>query len=272
MNFDLVWRDCYSPIPNMSELPPSAWDAASSLHGVEWRPEDQLARYEAFKPLMEEFDREHLDLATPNGSYEGLDARVLYATIRAGAPSRVLELGSGYSTLIIARALDANANGKPRAEHIVADPVPSPLLSALREDAIDLRAVGAQHLPLEDYAALAEDDVLFIDTTHVVKIGSEVNFLLLEVIPNLASDVLVHLHDIFLPFEYPVIFARDRGFYWNEQYLLQGLLAGNDRLDVLLANHWLQRTSNALRGADTQPEASGIWLRTAAGARTTSQT
>jgi hypothetical protein len=98
----------------------------------------------------------------------------------------------------------------------------------------------ATTVPLEQFMSLEADDILFVDTSHTVKLGSEVNFVVLEVLPRLRSGVLVHFHDIFLPYEYPrAWFAR--GTYLAEQYLLHAFLIGNKMYEVVLAAHALAR-------------------------------
>ena len=100
--------------------------------------------------------------------------------------------------------------------------------------------VPAQAVPPETFEALERNDILFIDSTHVVKSGSDVNRLVLEVLPNLNPGVVVHVHDIFLPFEYHRAWVSD-GPYWNEQYLLQALLSMNPGFEVTLPTHALFR-------------------------------
>jgi hypothetical protein len=100
----------------------------------------------------------------------------------------------------------------------------------------------ATDIALEEFAALDAGDVLFVDTTHTVKTGGDVNYLVLEALPALSPGVLVHFHDIFLPWEYPRLWL-EKELYWAEQYLLQAFLAFNPRFEVLFAAHHLSRAA-----------------------------
>jgi predicted O-methyltransferase YrrM len=167
--------------------------------------------------------------------------------VRGLAPSRVVELGSGQSTLIMARAARENAaEGRPLVLESF-DPYPGvaqPPLPGLAA----LERVPAQEVPLPVFEALGAGDVLFVDTTHTVKLGSDVNHIVLEVLPRLRPGVIVHLHDIFLPFEYPRVWPERYGLYWSEQYLVQAFLAFSSGYEVLAAVHALQRQrSGAMR-------------------------
>ena len=93
---------------------------------------------------------------------------------------------------------------------------------------------------METFTSLRENDILFIDSSHVCKIGSDVQFEFLEILPRLAPGVVVHVHDIFLPFEYPKTWVKDWHRFWNEQYLLQAFLCGNREFEVLWAGAWMQ--------------------------------
>jgi hypothetical protein len=130
---------------------------------------------------------------------------------------------------------------------------------------VDVLRIKATDIPIERFQELTRDDVLFIDTTHTVKPGSEVNFLLLEVLPALASGVVVHIHDFFRPFEYPRMLPEVYGVYWQEHYLVQALLVGG-AFEVLMANHALARLhfDRVQAVVPTLTEAaqpSALWLR-----------
>lgn len=158
--------------------------------------------------------------------------------VRARKPRRVLELGSGYTTLLIGMAARRNAEEGSPTEHLAYDPFPRPqVIGASPPPPTRLEPVGATEVPLEAFAELAAGDFLFVDTTHTVKLGSDVNYVVLDVLPALAPGVVVHFHDVFLPWEYPRVWLEERGYYWSEQYLLQAFLAFNDEFEVLLPAH-----------------------------------
>ena len=153
-----------------------------------------------------------------NSYYESVDAEICDALVRRLAPSRVIELGSGWSTLL----LRAAAPGRVTTY----DPYPAEFL-----DGVERRA--AQDIPLEVFDGLRAGDVLFVDTSHTVKLGGEVVHLFLEVLPRLAPGVVVHVHDIALPYEYDRRYVVDLQMPWAEQYLLQALLCGSLDWEVL---------------------------------------
>lgn len=200
-----------------------------------------------------------------NPFYQAVDAALLYAMVRRHRPSRVLELGAGFSTLVISGAGRQNgAEGAPLEHHVV-DPFPSPALASIT-DRIDVRRASATDVEVGDFTTLQAGDLLFIDTTHTVKAGGDVIYLVLEVLPQLSPGVLVHIHDFFRPFEYPRVLYEAFGVYWQEHYLLQALLAFNPNFEVLCASHALARLrADQLRavipslGDHTVP--SSLWLR-----------
>jgi predicted O-methyltransferase YrrM len=242
---DVVVKTFYSPIPDLDALPADTFSRRSELPGVRWDLDAQVDHVRSMRPALEEFrplaaggGAPH-DYA-PNLSYSVADAAALYATIRTLRPGRVIELGSGHSTLVTAQAARRNAQDGSPLELEVYDPFPSVVTDDL-PGLGRLERVVAQQVPLDTFDRLGSGDVLFVDTTHTVKVGSDVNFIVLEVLPRLAQGVVVHLHDIFLPYEYPRQWPEDYGLYWTEQYLVQAFLAFNSGYEVLASLHALAR-------------------------------
>lgn len=240
---DVVRRGIYSPVPDVWNLSEDVWSARASMIGVELDLDGQLALLEGpLLPFVRAFDDEpggdgfRLD----NGLYGSGAAEVLYAMVRHFRPRRILELGSGYSSLVIARAVARNRDEGYSARHLVCDPYPSPLLDGRRGE-LEVEPIAAEQLPPHRFEELAAGDVLFVDTSHTVKPGGDVNRIVLEGLPRLRPGVLVHFHDIFLPYEYPPTLARDGGLFWQEQYLLHAFLAFNPAFEVLLAMAALRR-------------------------------
>jgi hypothetical protein len=242
----IVPKNFYSPIPEIKSLPQDLWDRRSELAGIDFDLDTQLAWIEQkIGPAMKEFSPATEQTANPheytlaNDSYGRVGADILYGIVRGLKPRRILELGSGQSTLIMAEAVLANAEEEVSTELRTFDPFPS-IAGSDNPGIASLRHIAAQDVPSQEFAALKKGDILFIDTTHTVKLGSDVNHLLLDVLPNLKPGVIVHIHDIFLPYEYPREFA-DRAIYWNEQYLLQAFLIGNPNVEILCATYALCR-------------------------------
>jgi hypothetical protein len=277
--FDIVLKTFYSPIPDLGELPANALDRRSPLAGLDFDLDAQMAWVErqlsepmaGFRPAQPGDDGTRPSRYTHGmTSYTQLDATVLYGMLRRLRPARVIELGSGASTLVIAEALRANADDGAPARFEAYDPYPSLACDDL--PGLDaLHRLRAQDVPLTAFDALAEGDVLFVDTTHTVKVGSDVNFAVLEVFPRLTSGVVVHVHDVFLPYEYPRQWIEDFALYWTEQYLLQAFLVGNDGWEVLCGIAALTRDRGVELGA-TLPvpgmplDGSAFWMRRRAGA------
>jgi Methyltransferase domain len=274
VGLDVLLRTFYSPVPRLDQLPPGTFDRVSDLPGLRWDLDAQLRFLaERLEPCAAEFRPPAVApegsnrYATDNPSYSLLDATVHYGMIRALRPKRVVELGSGHSTLVTLEAARANeSEGHPLALNVY-DPFPSVVGDDL--PGLDaLHRTPAQEVPLAVFEGLEDGDVLFVDTTHTVKIGSEVNFVLLEVLPRLRSGVTVHIHDVFLPFEYPRRWMEDFALYWNEQYLLQAFLAHNERWVVLAAVHALSRMRRAelegvLPAEAARQDGGGFWMRRA---------
>jgi predicted O-methyltransferase YrrM len=264
IGLQVVPKNYYSPIPDLATLPADAFDRRSALRGIAFDLDAQLAWIEQLAAAMQEFApaAEEVD----NASYGRVGADLLHGVVRGLKPRRIVELGSGHSTLFMAAAAERNRAEGVATELRTFDPYPTVAKAGLPGLAA-LEAVPAQDVPLDVFAALEAGDVLFVDTTHTVKLGSDVNRIVLDVLPALAPGVLVHVHDIFLPYEYPRRWFEESGFYWAEQYLLQAYLAQNPSVEVLAATFALCRDRPAAmaRLAPTwRPgaEASAFWFRT----------
>jgi hypothetical protein len=200
------------------------------------------------------------------------DADVAYAMVRHLRPRRILEIGGGFSTLVLARALAANRadlepggceSGAP--ELVTNEPYPRRCLKRfLASDPpppVTLMSRRAQDVPLSDFEELGRNDILFIDSSHIVKIGSDLHYLVLDVLPRLAKGVAVHFHDIHLPQEYPRSEIVGRQFFFNEQYFLQAFLAFNNAFDVAFAGRYLQlKHPDRFEQAFGSGGASSLWL------------
>jgi hypothetical protein len=270
----LLPRTYYSPIPDLDELTDADWDRRSRLAGIELDLQRQMATAEAelgayVRELYEGLDDDGRAgrFALHNPYYPTGDAEIAYAIVRRHRPRRILELGSGHSTLLLAQAAVANeAEGSP-VELVCHNPFDPDVALDDVPGLAAARRCRAQDVPVSEFQALEAGDVVFVDTSHTVKLAGEVNHLILEVLPALAAGVLVHFHDIWLPWEYPRILVADMGMYWNEQYLLQAFLAFNAHWEVLFAAQALSRELperfRALlprfEGGEGHP--SGFWIR-----------
>jgi hypothetical protein len=251
---ELVQRSYYSPLPDIDRFATDPWAGPAELPGVDLRVELALSLLSnELRPFLEQF-RPPLgpDDAPPgafyirNGSYESVDAESLYAIVRFSQPRRVVELGSGSSSHVIATAQrDAAAAGHP-LEHVIFDPYP---FEAAVFDPITTAKIlphRAEDVPMETFTKLEAGDILFVDTTHTVKTGGDVNRIFLDIFPRLAPGVLVHVHDIFLPYEYPRHWIVEERRLWAEQYRLQAFLAFNSTFEVLFPAQAVTRAAPEL--------------------------
>jgi hypothetical protein len=187
-----------------------------------------------------------------NPYFSLVDAAVCHALVRERRPPLVVEVGSGYSTLVLRGALDRNGAGRL----ISIDPEPRIDVSAA---AHELRRTQAQQVPVAFFRELPPGAILFIDSSHRAGPGSDVNHLLLEVVPALAPGVLVHVHDIYLPEDYPAGWNVDEGWHYTEQYLLQALLSFSSGLRVLWpARKVLRERDSELAGLFPDRELRGL--------------
>ena len=157
--------------------------------------------------------------------FDAIDALTLYCMLRHYKPKTVIEVGSGFSTRISTKALHKNGNGKL----ICIEPYPNEELHKRLNEILTLIKEKVEKLDLQLFTDLKANDVLFIDSSHIVKIGGDVNYLFLELIPSLRPGVLILVHDIFFPVEYPREWIIDRLNFWTEQYLLQAFLCFNEK-------------------------------------------
>jgi len=279
----------YEPIPDTRRLPSDLWQTRSQLAGIDLREADQLALLQRFTSLYKtEYDALPLDRATGpgpfylnNGQFLGVDSEILYCMIREFKPRRIFEIGSGYSTCLSAQAIQKNAaeDGSYACDLIAIDPNPPAFLRAGLPGLSRLIQNSVQDIPISFFQELTDRDILFIDSSHVLKIGSDVQYEYLEILPSLQPGVLVHLHDIFLPGEYPREWVIQRHRFWNEQYLLQAFLAFNSAFTVLWAGSFLHvkhpdRLDAAFRTYNRQETWQGrswlpgsFWLRKTAATR-----
>lgn len=202
-----------------------------------------------------------------NPAFSRCDAMAYYCVLRALRPQRVLEVGSGYSTLVADMALRANTSG----ELVIIEPYPKDFLAKL-ETLGRLIREPVQNIPAQELVALVESSqVWFIDSTHTVKAGSDCLYLYLKIMPLVGSDVLCHSHDIYLPYAMPPSQALERNVYWTEQYLLQAYLLDNPKAEILFGSYYLHREMRAvseafMRGRHADGGAS-LWYRLNGGGR-----
>lgn len=264
----------YSPIPNADEVRARAariFDRDRDVPGVDLRRDAQLALLREFAAFYAEMP--FTARPTPanrywfeNEMYSYGDALVFYSMLRAVRPPRVIEVGSGFSSAVLLDTNDLFLGGATQVTLI--EPFPGDRLDALLRgsdrERVRVMPTAVQDVDPAVFDVLRSGDILFIDSTHVCKTGSDVNFLYFEILPRLAPGVVVHVHDIAFPFEYPEDWVYG-GRAWNEAYLLRAFLCGNASYEIAYWNHMIAlhhraELERALPLALNNPGGS-IWLR-----------
>ena len=235
----------YQPIPDTRSLPETLWTQPSELVGIDMNEAMQLdllrRHFPKFRDEYGQFPVEPSGEETRfhlgNQLFDDVDALVAYCMVRHFQPRLIIEVGSGFSSLLLGDAVAKNTG----SSLICIEPFPREFLRKGFPGLQSLMEQKVQDIELDFFSQLDSGDILFIDSSHTVKIGGDVNYLFLEVLPRLKPGVIVHVHDIFLPFEYRRDWVLDEFRFWTEQYLLQGFLTFNSEFEVLMANNYLNQ-------------------------------
>ena len=232
----------YSPVPDLSEVERAAdriFARADRLSGLDLHELDQLALFDRISRLAREapLPGEARGYFEENDNYGIGDALVLQSMLRLLRPKRYIEVGSGWTTAL---AVDTNDSWLGGSMKITAIDPHSELLRSIGvpPGSVEIIEQPVQDVTPEVFAELAENDVLFIDCSHVVKVGSDAHHILTRVLPQLAEGVHVHIHDMFWPFEYLRHWIEE-GRAWNELYLVHAFLLFNEVFEIELFNSWL---------------------------------
>lgn len=201
-----------------------------------------------------------------NDQFSWGDASVYYAMLRSLRPRRIIEVGSGFSSALALDVVDRFLNELESFTFI--EPYPGRLQQLLRKGDLSrsqLIEQKVQDAPLSVFEQLESGDILFIDSTHVMKTESDVAYELFHVLPALKSGTYVHFHDVCYPFEYPPEWVIAQNRSWNEVYALRAFLMGNDGYEVVFFNDYFRRRFPELAGDASTPfhrnPGGSIWLR-----------
>jgi Methyltransferase domain len=244
----------YSPVPDISDLDRrNVWQRRSDLAGIAWDEERHLSLMQKLATNYghecswpHDFAGDDTQFFTNNSGFSFGCAAVTHSLIRLNKPKKIIEIGSGLSTKVIAAAVRRNRSESVFGEFIVVDPFADKAIENLDGVARVITA-PAEQMEIHEFASLSAGDVLFVDSSHTVRIGGDVNFLILDVLPILRQGVLVHFHDVPMPFEYSSAYYHDPGFrvFWTESYLLQAFLIFNEIYEVLLPMNSVMLTRKA---------------------------
>jgi hypothetical protein len=226
-------EDLLHPLDQERDLPGIDWNESGQLEflsGLTYAKE--FAEYITASDSASEF---HFN----NASFEAGDAEYLYQIIRKKKPANVVEIGSGQSTLIVQAAVRANSreNAGYACDHVCIEPYEAPWLEGLGVKVIRQRM---QDVDTIWFNRLGRDDLLFIDSSHIIRPQGDVVTEYLDILPRLQSGVIVHAHDIFSPRDYLAFWVLERVLLWNEQYLLEAFLTCNRDWKVIGALNYLK--------------------------------
>ena len=272
----------YSPVPNIKEMQKrNIWNRRSSLAGIDFNREAQkgwlleISRHygqECKWPRTKQTEQHQF--FTANGCFCFGCAAPLHCFIRHFKPRRIMEIGSGNSSLVISEAVCQNRTAPQNASqchYTIIDPFPGPAVKNGLPGVSDVIQNRVELLDEAFFMQLEANDILFIDSGHTVRTGSDVNFLILDILPRLSPGVLIHFHDIPMPYEYSEIYFTNPSFrmFWTESYLLQAFLACNLQFEIILAMSYLTMEYRGILcqafphyNIDRDPEVSGsFWIR-----------
>lgn len=250
-NFYILPKNFYQPIPEKEDLTGNFFDSTSEMIGVDFNKQYSLNLLDNVFPIyMDEF--RHLfpkkakngkgnqgEFVLINGSFMAIDAHVYYSFIRYFKPRRIVEIGGGNSSILAKTACQKNRkNDDVIGQLTVIEPYPTKHLKQGVSEHDQLIEKKVQEINLEFFENLSTGDILFIDSSHVLRSGGDVQYEYLKILPRLAPGVLVHIHDISIPKSYPRVYFEN-GLYWNEQYLLQAFLVYNSRFEVIWPGNYM---------------------------------
>lgn len=268
----------YEPVPNISTLQDDLWSKRSDLPGIGMNGSKQLGLLSEFGrrfkdeydllPLDETSTKQPYDYYIRNGNFTEVDGEIFYCMVRYLKPRRIFEIGGGFSTYLAAQALLKNSETDGIIAELVSfEPHPNEILKKGFPGLSKLVEKEVQRIEVSEFRKLEERDILFIDSSHVLKIGSDVQYEYLEILPRLNKGVIIHAHDIFLPAEYLKDWVLKYHRFWTEQYLLQSFLCFNDSFEVLWAGSYMhlehsEKLVTAFRSYDkTKSWPASFWMR-----------
>lgn len=267
----------YSLYPDFSEIEKRSdtiFDRNKQVSDIDFNLERQLyilnemiglySSLPEWKDVSEKSEADTLRHYYNNQSLSAGDAVGLHCMLRILKPKKLIEVGSGYTSAVTLDTNEYYFDNKIKLSFI--EPYPSLLNSLLKStDNIELNVCGLQDMPVKYFETLEDGDILFIDSTHVSKVNSDVNYLFFEILPRLKKGVYIHLHDIFYPFEYPKEWILEKGMVWNELYLLRAFLQNNKNYSIQYFQNMIDNKYNDIIMGKwplkIKQQGGSIWLR-----------
>ena len=221
-----------SPIPVTYELDSSVFEKIYDCTGLDWNLTEQL---EYLKKIFPKYSEEYSP--SPNSGLSLVDTFALYVMIREKKPKIMIEIGAGETTKISLRALQTNKNEGTSFKFYSVEPYPREYLWKIQDEDFELIDRKLQDVEID---LLSTADLLFVDSRHVSKIGSDVNYEILEIVPKLKVGALIHWHDIVIPSNYPKDFIDSGLKFWNESYMLHAFMLFNTSFKTIWAGRYMQ--------------------------------
>ena len=263
----------YSPLPDLEQIERDQnriYQLPPPEDGINLNSEQQLCLLNELLRYYPQFDWAEASTGQhryclKNEYFGGGDAVVLFGMLQYVAPKRIIEIGSGFSSALMLDTNEMFCNGQIQFTFIEPHPERlNQLLTIYDRETVTLHVMEVQKAPLELFEQLGPNDVLFVDSSHVAKIGSDVNHIVFQIVPRLKPGVLVHFHDVFYPFEYPLDWIRG-GRAWNEAYVLRAFLQYNSQFEIVIFNNFAVRKwhgyINEKAPVMAQNSGSSLWLR-----------
>jgi hypothetical protein len=240
----------YSPLPDIGWAKSSAAmlfkDDESFLSDIDIRQDAQISLMTQLVRFFPDFDfpeekKDGFRYYFKNSMFGLGSGAILFAMLCYFKPARIIEIGSGFTSALMLDTNEKYLNNQIQMTFI--EPYPERLFNLLnnKDKAVCcIHKKTAQEIPLSCFGQLAENDLLFVDSSHVSKIGSDVNYIFFHILPTLKQGVVIHFHDIYWPFEYPLSWIES-GRAWNEAYLLRAFLQYNSQFEILLSNSYIEK-------------------------------
>lgn len=260
LHANIIPKHYYSPIPYVDELDPNIYTKVNDCPGLEFNVNEYIS-------FMENEASSYLKEYTPliNTGLAMVDAFILYSLIRKCKPRKFIEIGSGESTKIALLALQKNKDEGVNFCMKAIEPYPRKYLKTLDNTSFTLIEKKIQNVDLTEFD---DTDILFIDSSHVSKIGSDVNFEMFEIVPRMKVGCLIHWHDIMIPIDYPENWIKSGNMYWNESYVVQSFMMFNKSFRVIWPSKYMQvKAADDLKKSfpffhpeDPEQQLSSFWI------------
>ncbi len=268
----------HSPIPSSSEVDNVYSILTDKVEDIDFNFKNQIDILNEFLPFYKEVPWEFHDDSKNQkyryknwlSYYRDSDAIFLFSIMRKFRPTKIIEIGSGFSSALMLDTNDLFFKEEP-IDFTFIEPNPDDRLSKMITDTdrskYKILPKKIQDVDLSIFEELNENDILFVDSSHVSKTGSDLNHIIFNILPVLKKGVVIHFHDIFFPFEYPYTWVSKEQFYWNECYLIRAFLMNNERYKIIFFNsaahyyHKVYLQENMPNTLTDHIQCGAIWIR-----------